>query len=349
MKIKRFSKLLAVCFAMVFMLFGNMISFADEETHDLRVKFITENGPVTDSDLKLYYAMTTDGRLSGEFASLPIEIGDLTDSENVNRLAYTLASYAADGVGEIAASGVTNGLGYVDFEKLPAGIYLVTGTSGAIGDLIYTPKPALISITETSDAMIEASLKYNVTASGVVRAYTVKKVWSDKDGTARPQSVTVQLLRDSEFYDEVTLSAGNGWSHRWNSLSSDYDWNVIETNIPANYTVSITLEEITFTIENTAAGSSETTETTAPTTTTAVTTTSVTNVTGTDITTDTTPKSSTTTQTASIYTTPGGGSDTPKLPQTGQLWYPVPILFFAGLLLFIIGFLARSGDKHEEG
>jgi LPXTG-motif cell wall-anchored protein len=31
----------------------------------------------------------------------------------------------------------------------------------------------------------------------------------------------------------------------------------------------------------------------------------------------------------------------PKLPQTGQLWWPIPMLVCAGLLLIIIGLLRR--------
>lgn len=36
------------------------------------------------------------------------------------------------------------------------------------------------------------------------------------------------------------------------------------------------------------------------------------------------------------------------LPQTGQLWWPVPILVTVGLLLIIIGLLRRRGNRHEK-
>lgn len=37
----------------------------------------------------------------------------------------------------------------------------------------------------------------------------------------------------------------------------------------------------------------------------------------------------------------------PKLPQTGQLWWPVPLLLSAGLLCILVGMLRRRGEKHE--
>lgn len=37
-----------------------------------------------------------------------------------------------------------------------------------------------------------------------------------------------------------------------------------------------------------------------------------------------------------------------KLPQTGQPWWPVPVLLAAGLVLVIIGLVRRRGDDYEE-
>lgn len=37
----------------------------------------------------------------------------------------------------------------------------------------------------------------------------------------------------------------------------------------------------------------------------------------------------------------------PKLPQTGQLTWPIPVLAAAGLLLLVVGFVLRKEKKHE--
>ena len=44
--------------------------------------------------------------------------------------------------------------------------------------------------------------------------------------------------------------------------------------------------------------------------------------------------------------TPTPPPDQPILPQTGQLWWPVPMLFAAGLLCLLIGFVRRRGDEN---
>lgn len=48
----------------------------------------------------------------------------------------------------------------------------------------------------------------------------------------------------------------------------------------------------------------------------------------------------------------GGNAPTkpvkPNLPQTGQLWWPVPIMFSAGLLFVIIGLALKRGEADEE-
>lgn len=53
-------------------------------------------------------------------------------------------------------------------------------------------------------------------------------------------------------------------------------------------------------------------------------------------------------ETPSKPTTPGPTTpEKPKLPQTGQLWWPVPVMGFAGTVLFLLGWIRRkeSGDE----
>lgn len=37
-----------------------------------------------------------------------------------------------------------------------------------------------------------------------------------------------------------------------------------------------------------------------------------------------------------------------KLPQTGQLWWPVPLLLWAGVLCLVIGLIRRRGSRYEN-
>lgn len=79
----------------------------------------------------------------------------------------------------------------------------------------------------------------------------VRKVWVIDDGGERPDSVSVQLLRDGEpFGDPVTLNDANDWSHAWNDLESGHNWTVVELNVPDGFKSTVSQSGDTFTIIN---------------------------------------------------------------------------------------------------
>ncbi|WP_169276148.1 Cna B-type domain-containing protein [Bifidobacterium moraviense] len=80
---------------------------------------------------------------------------------------------------------------------------------------------------------------------------TVRKVWRDDDASTRPESIVVQLLRDGEVHDQVTLDAAGGWSHTWTDLESGHDWRVVERSVPDGYTVAVDREGAETLIVNT--------------------------------------------------------------------------------------------------
>ncbi|HJD22141.1 MAG TPA: Cna B-type domain-containing protein [Candidatus Gemmiger faecigallinarum] len=57
---------------------------------------------------------------------------------------------------------------------------------------------------------------------------TVSKVWEDNGYPGRPGSVTVDLLRDGQVFDTVTLDAGSQWTHTWTQLDDRFQWSVQE-------------------------------------------------------------------------------------------------------------------------
>ena len=80
-------------------------------------------------------------------------------------------------------------------------------------------------------------------------AYSVIKEWKD-NGEDRPQSVEVEIYKDGELFEKVTLSRDNNWTYKWTSDGKS-EWNVVERNVPSKYIVSITLKDTTFVIVNT--------------------------------------------------------------------------------------------------
>lgn len=350
--LKKIFKGLLILITAAFLMCGNMVVYAQQDL-SLLLKYITESGPVTDCPFKLYYVMTPDGNLAGDFANLNIEVGDLTDSNNMNRLASTLAAYAATGFTESVAEKSSNALGHTDFDGLSQGVYLVTGPSTLLDNKMYTPKPALISFSGSTQ-QVTANIKYTMTTdTSELTTYTVQKIWADQKGSPRPSEITVQLYKNGKLYDEVTLSAKNSWKHSWEGLSVANDWSVIEKTVPHEYVVSITVDEKTFTITNKWTKPSSSTETSTTTkstpseTSVTTATTKTSEHTSQTTVTTTTPVNTTTTP---VNTTTGSTTTTPpELPQTGQLRWPIPVLFISGAVLFLIGFIAkRAEDKNEK-
>lgn len=65
---------------------------------------------------------------------------------------------------------------------------------------------------------------------------------------------------------------------------------------------------------------------------------------------DASPKAGTVTKDREPGTEPGSEPAKPgetTLPQTGQLWWPVPLLAAAGLALFVMGWVKRRNDRYE--
>lgn len=80
--------------------------------------------------------------------------------------------------------------------------------------------------------------------------HTVRKVWVD-DGRDRPDSVTVQLLRNGKAYDAVELSQSNNWAYTWDRLDGTYNWSVVEADVPEDYEAAYATGGSTTTITNT--------------------------------------------------------------------------------------------------
>ena len=269
--------------------------------------------------------------LTGEFAECHADLTDMS-VENISHAAQTLESFAIARKIEPVAAGETDKNGSLTFGGVTTGLYLAVGYPVEITPYYYEPSPLVLEVSaDSSEYHFDAYPKIvKMTMSDKVSSYTVKKMWIDDNNSfdARPVSITVDLFRDEELYDTVTLNAENNWQYSWLSLETSYQWRVAEREVPDGYEVMIEHNETQFLIRNrhkmvTDGGT---------TTTTTVTTTTVTStVTGTG-TSKTNPPTTTTTK--------------EKIPQTGQLWWPVMPLTIGGLLLVLTGIMLRP--KRQE-
>jgi len=236
-------------------------------------------------------------------------------------LASTLEGYVLREEIAPTDSGKTDAQGLLNFpnqaESLEQGLYLILGHRHTQDGRIYDAAPSMVLLpTQDVDAN---EWTYDVTVNPKCDSQPVPgdktiirkvlKVWSD-DGHKkdRPKKVVVQLLQNGKVYDTISLNADNNWRYTWKDLSSSDTWTVVEKEIE-DYTVTVTREGTTFVVTNTYKEDQP-----------------------------------------GKPTTPvnNGKSNHSKLPQTGQLWWPIPVLLSGGLLFIILGLLRRRRDEHEE-
>ena len=216
----------------------------------------------------------------------------------------------------------------------------------------------------------------------------VLKVWkNDEDTQSRPEQIEIQLLKNGKVLDTVILSAENSWRHTWTELDADFVWSVTEKTVPNDYTLLISKEGSTYVLTNTYtpeftevevekiwedAGHESERSTSIEVQllcdgkvyeTVILNSANQWKYTWANLESGhewKVKESSSLAHYTSKVTQDGGKftivntfvpPDNPKkppLPQTGQLWWPIPVLLGAGLLFIIIGICKRKRMKHDE-
>lgn len=302
--------------------------------------------------------------LSDTFAEYPISLSD-TSTSGMQEIADTMENFAVIHKLEPLSSAVADANGVAQFTVSEAGYYLVIGEPIVFGDKYYQPSPMIIQMTEEDGAIadLKTYAKFSVRDLGVgtSEVMTLRKVWQDDENHAgvRSRTLTVEIYCNGELFDTVELSDENEWTYAWTG-DQDADWRILEVEVPEYYSVIYKRNEIQLLAVNTLTGQILTppVTTTTTTTTTSVTTTTTTATetgTATDTATDTETETKTDTDTSKVTTTKtvtttvtktSGGST--KLPQTGQLWWPVPVLGVSGVLLLVFGWIAVSRSRNGE-
>lgn len=253
---------------------------------------------------------------------------DYDDNAGWRILANTLVPYIErDGI-EATTSGVTDDQGILEFASLKAGLYLVVGETKVVDGYKYIPENYLVSLPGLDEKdnwlySVVSKPKSDREAGSDTEDTVCKvmKVWKDNDDKLgeRPDYIEVELLRNGEVFETVKLSDENNWRYTWEKLDDKFIWSVTEKEVPDGYTVTINKENKVFVITNTSK------ESTKP-----------------------TPKPSP----KPGDPTPRPGEPTPNpskpgLPQTGMLWWPVPILAILGITLVMVGWFMMRKKKNN--
>jgi len=306
---------------------------------------------------------------------------------DLSALANTLVGYVQADNLVPTASGLIDGVGLLQFNSaehgLKQGRYLVVPNRFDTATHIYQSQPFLLDLpgqVGEEEWLYEVELLPKPQAKpkgagGEPITRKVLKVWDDEGYEhLRAAEVVIHLLRDGTVYDTVILNDDNNWRHTWDNLDSSYAWTVVEGLLEL-HTVKIEKVGITFVVTNSYEKPPVVTPTPTPTPTPVVTPTPtpvvtptptpevtptptpvvtptptpVVTPTPTPVVTPTPTPVVTPTPTPKVTPTPNPTpTPVPTLPQTGQLWWPVPILLAGGLVMIILGLVLRRRSEYEE-
>lgn len=292
----------------------------------LTISYQDGSTSIVEAGFSIYQVATVNetGKLTTapDFSQFNVNIGGQNDTA-WNTLATTLEGYVLRDAVPPTDTGKTSNLGMLSFpngaKKLTAGLYLVIGFRHTQNEYIYDAQPFMVMLPsldkESNDWLYEVTVnpkydkRHKPSGSDDTITRKVLKVWKDEGHTKdRPKEVVVQLLRNGRVYDTVTLNAGNQWRYTWTDLDDAYVWRVVEKQLEG-YTVAVTREGVTFVVTNTYIEEPPEPDFPPP-----------------------------------NPPPPPDPPGKPSLPQTGQLWWPVPALLAAGMLLLIVGLVRRRDD-----
>lgn len=349
---KRLTGVFLALLAAVLLLPGQVYAAGDidlDGSCGLALSYHDGDTPLVGQTFRIYLVAAVDrtGELTvtEDFAQFNVKIRGKND-EAWKALASTLEGYVLRDRLTPADQGATSRQGELSFptegKTLTPGLYLVLGSRHTQDGVIYDPQPFMVMLPTLDkeannwEYQVAASPKFSSRQEPTEEDDTVDrrvlKVWQDEGyEEERPRSVTAQLLKDGVVVDSVTLSAANGWGYTWKGLDSRSQWLVVEEET-SGYTVEITREGATLVVVNTATvdvpdepvpespGFPQEPKTPSE------------------------PESPSEPDIFEFLDIPDEGVPLASLPQTGQLWWPVPLLLCGGLLLIVFGLLRRRRE-----
>lgn len=223
----------------------------------LTIRYCCDGAAFADVSVKLYKvaAISADFQYTPtpSFSDTGLILNGIQTTDEWNVIRSTLESYILGSSVASDCTAVTDAHGQASFSALLPGLYLAVAENPNQG---CTFDPALISLPGLGEDglwqyEIAVAAKPRIVPNETVQLQ-VLKLWQGDEGRAdRPQSVRVEIFRNGVSYETVTLSQANNWSYSWQALDDGTSWMVVERDIPAGYTVTVTQRETAFVLTNT--------------------------------------------------------------------------------------------------
>lgn len=285
---------------------------------NLTIHFSTKESPANDIKFKLYKVANINKecefKLTNKFKKYPINLENI-NIDSWKKLATTVETYiVAD---NIVADKVesTDIYGNVSFNDLELGLYLVIGNKYATEKNIYTPTPVFICLPTQNKQNI---WEYNISTK---IKYETEKIEEKEETITKKVMLIWNDNNDKESRPQSVKVhlLRDGKIYDTIELSEANNWKHIWEGLSSKYNWQIVEEGVT------------------------------------DKYTTTFEEQGPTFIINKEYKDkkpneekPENNLDADRLPATGVLWWPVPVLITIGVILFAIGWLRRKGEEYEK-
>lgn len=235
---------------------NNIVDFNEKGSIEITLVEKNDNVKIEGAELTIY--KVTDAyeenhnlflKYVSELSSCNVSLEDLESASVTSNIEKCIPS-DYNGISKL-----TNQDGYVKYDNLDLGLYLIKQTNKVDG---FSKIDSFLAMIPKE---IDNSWEYNIKATpktDIIRVMdiNVRKVWNTSNnntnhGVNLPKSITIELLLNDEVVDTVKLSNENEWKHTWIDLPKSDSYIVREINVPKGWTVTYQKEDNSFIVTNT--------------------------------------------------------------------------------------------------
>lgn len=304
--------------------------FADGEKATVTIKYHWDGTPIPGATFDLYRVADEDMELVDGFVKYKDQIEYGKGTAAWDGLALKLKGFVERDNIQIVQSGTTGSDGKVTLSDLEPGLYLCLGSRSTINNVAYTPVPFMVFMPNMKS---DGKLEYDVTVEPKKERYNVIAVDCSvqKRIEGAPQSDAAFSFSLTAKDDSCPMPEGSNGLTKWLTINGagsskfgnifftypgTYTYYIKENNTGVSgYTYDTQTYTLTYIVSEDASENLKVSET------------KLVNGKGETV---------STAVFTNYYKDPG-----PKLPYTGQLWWPVPILAVLGAAFLTAGIIRR--------
>lgn len=229
----------------------------------LAVEFLS-GSKISGMEFRVYKVANMNLNVTFEFTEefLGYNITMARDQLGYKAMAETLASYIERDEIKPSKIAFTDERGHADLGVLERGLYLVMAPRYVSEEkkMANVVTPCLVALPNSIDG---ETWIYDVTVSPKITEVpisqdgagktniTVETAWTEENTAGkRPSEITVELISQGSIISEVKLNSKNNWSYTWKALDAGEVYFITEKNVPLGYTMTVTRDGNTYTINN---------------------------------------------------------------------------------------------------